>query len=99
MVLGLETEAGAEEPFRDVAVCLCCGRAVAQPHEGMPWLLGSLLTLAVPSAGRAQLGSRWRAPGCDHTSICPRSSCLGAGSSLAGKEPSTPCLVTFGNFN
>lgn len=49
MVLGLETEAGAEEPFRDVAVCLCCGRAVAQPHEGMPWLLGSLLTLAVPS--------------------------------------------------
>lgn len=78
---------------------LCCGKAVAQPLEGMPWFLGSLLTLAVPKPWASTAREQMAAPGCDHTSICPRSSCLRAGSSLAGKEPSTPCLVTFGHFN
>lgn len=75
---------------------LCCGRAVAQPHEGMPWLLGSLLTLAVPRSCASRAREQMAAPGCDHTSICPHSSCLGAGSSLAGKEPSTPALSHLG---
>lgn len=74
-----------------MCLCVCArGRAGAQPQEGMPWLSGRLLTLAVPSPG---LGSRWRAPGCDHTSICPRSSSLGAGSSLAGTEHCVPCHI------
>lgn len=78
---------------------LCCGRAVAQPHERMPWLQGSLLTLAVPRPRVSTALEQMAAPGCDHTSICPHSSCLGAGSSLAGKELSTPGRVTFGHFN
>lgn len=46
MVSGLDTEPGAQEHL-GMWLCVC---AVAG-HEGMPWLSGSLLTLAVPSPG------------------------------------------------